>query len=148
MFFPPPPPIPDNYEMFEYPDPLPDPARITAGQIRRHIAKLSPYKATGPDGIPNIVLQKCVDVIISRLIRIYRATLELNLYYDPWKEFTTVVLRKPGKPSYKVPKAHRPIALISTMAKVLTAIVAEDLSKAVERHQLLLISKMHLAGTW
>jgi hypothetical protein len=70
--------------------------------------------------------------------------LELNLYYDPWKEFTTVVLRKPGKPSYKVPKAHRPIALISTMAKVLTAIVAEDLSKAVKRHQL--ISNTHFGG--
>jgi hypothetical protein len=144
MFFPPPPPIPDNYEMFEYPDPLPDPPRITVGQIHRHIAKLSPYKATGPDGIPNIVLQKCADILIGRLTRMYRAIVELNLYFDPWREFTTIVLRKPGKPSYEVPKAHRPIALISTMAKVLTAIVAECLSKEVEQHQL--IPRTHFGG--
>src|ERR1700678_198148 len=144
LFFPPAPPIQENYDQFEYPEPLPDPPRITVGQIRRLIAKLSPHKAPGPDGIPNIVLQKCVDIIISRLIRIYRAIMDFNLNYGPWKEFTTVVLRKPGKPSYEVPKAHRPIALISTMAKVLTAIVAEGLSKVVERHQL--ISKTHFGG--
>jgi len=38
------------------------------------------------------------------------------------------VLRKPGKPNYEVPKVYRPIALLSTMAKVLTGIVAEDMS--------------------
>src|SRR6202522_1076796 len=144
LFFPPAPPIQENYDQFEYPEPLPDPPRITVGQIRRLIAKLSPHKAPGPDGIPNIVLQKCVDIIISRLIRIYRAIMDFNLNYGPWKEFTTVVLRKPSKPSYEVPKAHRPIALISTMAKVLTAIVAENLSKVIERHHLL--PKTHFGG--
>jgi hypothetical protein len=144
MFFPPPPPRVERHEHFEYPEPLPDPPRISASQIRRHIAKLSPYKAPGPDGIPNIVLQKCVNTLISRLIRIYRAIMDLDVYYEPWKEFTTVVLRKPGKPSYEVPKAHRPIALISTMAKVLTAIIAENLSTVVERHQLL--PKTHFGG--
>lgn len=55
-----------------------------------------------------------------------------------------VVLRKPGKPSYEVPKAYRPIALISTMAKVLTLIVAENLSQLVERHRLL--PRTHFGG--
>ena len=144
LFFPPPPVATNNLEHYEYPDPLPDPPQIRACQIRRHIAKLSPFKAHGPDGVPNVVLQKCVDSIISRLTRIFRAIVARNLYYEPWKEFTTIVLRKPGKPSYEVPKAHRPIALISTMAKVLTAIVAEDLSRAIEQHQLL--PKTHFGG--
>ena len=144
LFFPPPPPIPEDHRQFEYPEPLPDPPRISTQQVRRRIAKLSPYKAHGPDGIPNIVLQRCVDLIVERLTRIYRAMTDLNLYHDPWKEFTTVVLRKPGKPNYEIPKAHRPIALISTMAKVLTAIVAENLSKVVEQHQL--IPKTHFGG--
>jgi hypothetical protein len=61
---------------------------------------------------------------------IYRAILEE--FYDPWSEFTTVVLRKPDKPDYEAPKAYRPIALISTMAKVLTAIVVENISQLVE----------------
>ena len=82
--------------------------------------------------------------MIKRLIHIYRAVTDLNVYYNLWKESTTAVLRNPGKPSYEVPKAHRCIALISTMAKVLTAIVAENLSKAIERHQLL--PKTHFGG--
>ena len=133
-FFPPPPPAENPSLGYEYPEPLPDPPSITKDQIRRHIRKTSPYKAHGPDVIPNVVLQQCVSLIIERLIRIYQAILELNLYYDPWREFTTIVLRKPDKPSYKIPKAHRPIILLLTLEKVLTAIVAENISNLVETH--------------
>ena len=65
-------------------------------------------------------------------------------YYEPWKHFTTVVLRKPGKPDYEIPKAYRPIALLCTLAKVLTAIVAEDMSRLVEKHQL--VPMTHFGG--
>jgi ribonuclease HI/exonuclease III len=144
VFFPKPPPAENVFADYDYPEPLPDPPDITLEQIRRHIAKTSPYKAHGPDDIPNVVLQQCVSLIIERLIRIFQAILDLNLYYDPWKEFTTVVLRKPGKPSYEVPKAYRPIALLSTLAKTLTSIIAENISNLVETHQLL--PKTHFGG--
>jgi hypothetical protein len=49
-----------------------------------------------------------------------------------------VVLHKPGKPRYNVPKAYRPIALLNTLAKVLTSIIAEQLTFYSEKHQLLL----------
>jgi hypothetical protein len=55
-----------------------------------------------------------------------------------------VVLRKPGKPSYETPKAYRPVVLLSTLAKVLTAVVAEDISRLVEEHQL--IPSTHFGG--
>ena len=144
VFFPKPPPTENAFVGHEYPDPLPDPPNITAEQVRRHILKTSPYKAHGPDEIPNVVLQQCVSLISERLIRIFQAILDLNIYYDPWKEFTTVVLRKPGKPSYEVPKAYRPIALLSTLAKTLTSIIAETISNLVEIHQLL--PKNHFGG--
>lgn len=144
-FFPPPPPtMPDVIEHFEYPEPLPDPPQITKEQIQRHISKLSPHKAHGPDGIPNVLLQRCADILIDRIFLIYKAILELDIFYDPWREFTTVVLRKPNKPNYEVTKAYRPIALISTLAKVLTSIVAENLSRITEQHQLL--PKTHFGG--
>ena len=31
---------------------------------------------------------------------------ERTLMYKPWKTFITVVLRKPGKPRYDIPKAY------------------------------------------
>ena len=113
-------------------------------QLEKVIRKLAPYKAPGPDGIPNIVLQKCFEPLADYLLHLYRAILTLDEYYDPWQEFTTVVLRKPDKPNYELPKAYRPIALISTMAKVLTAIVADNISKLVEQHNLL--PKTHFGG--
>jgi ribonuclease HI/endonuclease/exonuclease/phosphatase family metal-dependent hydrolase len=147
IFFPPPPPAVaghEDFEDFEYPIPLPDPPQITLEQLLKHVHKPSPYKAHGPDDIPNIVLQQCASLIQERLIRIFQAILNLDLYYDPWREFTTVVLRKPSKPSYTVPKAYRPIALLSTMAKALTSLVAEIISDSVEIHQLL--PKTHFGG--
>jgi hypothetical protein len=95
------------------------------------------YKAPGPDSIPNIVLTKCADLLVDRLYYIYSAIYDKRLYYKPWKTFNTIVLCKPGKLSYEVPKAYRPIALINTLWKVLTAILAEQLMFFAEKYQLL-----------
>ena len=111
--------------------------KITVAQIEAQLKKLKPLKALGPDGIPNIVLTKCSGLIVERLCHIYRAMLDKSLMYKPWKEFVTVVLRKPGKPSYDVPKAYCPIALLNTMWKVITAIIANHITYITEKHQIL-----------
>src|SRR5712671_6828585 len=110
---------------------------ITADQVSSQLSKLKPYKAPGPDGIPNIVLTKCVDMLTCRLMHIYMCILELSLMFKPWKSFTMIVLRKPGKPRYDLPKAYRPIALLNTMWKVITALVAEQLMHVSEKYNLL-----------
>jgi hypothetical protein len=46
-------------------------------------------------------------------------------------------LHKPGKPRYDTPKAYRPIALLNTLCKVLTAIVANVMTFYTEKHELL-----------
>jgi hypothetical protein len=143
-FFPPLPALSNVPEDYVYPPPLPDLPQSTLTQIQHQIQRLSPYKAYGPDETPNIVLQKCYELIADRVLFIFRAILKLGKYYDPWRESITVVLRKPGKPNYETPKAYQPIALLSTLAKVLTAIVAEDISCLAERHSLL--PKTHFGG--
>ena len=90
------------------------------------------------------MLQKSFDLIANHLLHIFQAIFTLQTYYEPWKHFTMVVLRKPGKPNYEVPKAYRPIALLCTIVKVLTVIVAEDLSHLVEKHQL--VPSTHFGG--
>ena len=54
-----------DYNQFNYPKPLPNPLQLNQTQLTWHIAKLSPYKAHRPDRIPDIVLQKCVDLIVD-----------------------------------------------------------------------------------
>ena len=131
------PQLSEAQDSYIYPQEYEGHIAVTAEQVRSQLHKLKPYKALGPDSIPNIVLSKCADLLTDRLLPIYEAMFESGLMYKPWKTFTTVVLRKPGKPRYDVPKAYRPIALINTMWKVLTAIIAEHLTYITEKNQLL-----------
>ena len=121
----------------DYPPQCEKAGKITRESITRQLRKLKPYKAPGPDGIPNIVLTKCADLLVDRLHHIFTAIYDKKLYHAPWKNFTAIVLRKPGKANYDIPKAYRPIALINTMWKVLTAILANQLTHFAEKHRLL-----------
>src|SRR5882724_12518771 len=114
-------------------------------QIHRVICQLGPQKAPGPDGITNIVFIKCADLLVPHLGPIYHATFELRVYPAQWRDSITVVLRKPIKPDYTVPGAHQPISLLNTIAKIVSACVAEDLTQMAEIHGLLLAN--HL-GCW
>jgi len=83
-FFPSPPDDSNIPPEYNYPILLPDPPLITRQQIEQQIRRLSPYKAYGPNEIPNIILQKCLDIIIDYLYHIYRSILKLGIYYGPW----------------------------------------------------------------
>ena len=56
---------------FKYLEPYPTSSPITRDQIRHNIAKLSPYKACGEDGIPNVVLKKICHVIEDHLLYLF-----------------------------------------------------------------------------
>ena len=73
----------------------------------------------------NVVLIKCADQLVPYLGPIFRATFSLCIYPDTWKEFETIVLRKPGKMDYMIPNAYQPIALLDVITKVLSACVKE-----------------------
>jgi hypothetical protein len=80
------------------------------------------------------MLTKCADEITKRLCFIYQAMFDNGLIFNPWKEFTTVILCKPGKLSYSMPKAFRLIALLNTMWKVIMAIIANHITYYMEKH--------------
>lgn len=88
-----------------------------------------PYKASGPDGIPNIVLKKSFPILEEDLCMLFNYMLSKPFVPDLWKTFTIVVLKKAGKPRYNIPKAYRPIALLGILGKVLASVIAEDLSR-------------------
>ncbi|KIO12025.1 hypothetical protein M404DRAFT_58878, partial [Pisolithus tinctorius Marx 270] len=143
LFLPPPPQssVPQDYR---YPMLEAQWSTITKDQLACTIKNLSPYKAPGPDGVPNIVFQKS-PVLSGYLLHLFNAVFMLKTYYDPWREsmmecgfLTTVILCKPGKADYTMLKAYHPIALLNTTAKLLLAIIAENTTYILEKHQLLL----------
>ena len=121
----------------KYPKSCSRAGKVTQEQIHAQLKKLKLYKAPGPDGIPNIILTRCANEIVESLLYIYQAMLKNGIMYKPWKEFTTVILQKPGKSTYSMPKSFRPIALLNTMWKVIMVIIANHITYYMEKHQLL-----------
>jgi len=109
----------------------------TDEQITRAIKKLKPYKAAGPDGIPNAVFTHCRETLVPWLGKLFRATFSLKYYPHAWKIFDTHVIRKPGKADYTVAKSYRPIALLKTMPKILSSMVGKIVTYHAESLQLL-----------
>ncbi|KAG2036497.1 hypothetical protein BDR03DRAFT_818652, partial [Suillus americanus] len=81
--------------------------------------KLNGLKAPRPDSICNIVYKECTKMLTPYLTHLSNAAFMYSTYYEPWHQFTTVVLWKPGKPDYSILKAYWPIALLNTMGKLL-----------------------------
>ena len=144
LFFPPPPVVSTVLLTFQYPCSVPLPPTVTDVTLTAMIAKLSPYKAPGPDSICNIVFKRCSDILSPHLLRLFRAMLTLDTFYDLWRDFTTVVLHKPGCPDYTLPTLYRLIALLNTTYKLLSAIVANQLSYLLEANHLL--PSTHFSG--
>lgn len=136
-FFPPP-SAADLADTVSYRYPSPVPAQpISEEEIELAINLASPHKAPGPNGIPTIALQRLAPTLRPILAPLFNALLRLNYHPAQWRQSTTIVLRKPGKPDYSIPKAYRPIALQDTLSKVMESVIARRLSSWAESHQLL-----------
>ena len=125
-FFPSPPNTSSVPPHQEYPTSLKGPRYFSRDRIRQVIRTLSPFKAPGPDKIPNVVLMKCTDALF-----------ELTVYHPRWLESIMLILRKIGKTSYDVAKSYRPIGLIDTIPKVLSTLCSKHISYLAEKHNLL-----------
>jgi hypothetical protein len=87
------------------------------------VNQFGPQKAAGKDGIKPIALQHLPEVMVERLVIIYRACIQLGYTPRAWRVEQVVFLPKPGKPDYAHPKAFRPIALMSFLFKTLERLV-------------------------
>ncbi|THC94012.1 hypothetical protein EYZ11_006521 [Aspergillus tanneri] len=126
-----------------YPTPLATP-RITIYKVRRAVHHTAPRKAPGPDGIPNLVLQRNLAHIKTWLEGIFNACIDTGYCPNHFRASKTVVLRKPGKDNYSNPKNYCLIALLSTIGKALEAIITSRISYLVECYGLL--PEHHIGG--
>ena len=110
---------------------------FTPERVANTLTKVNPHKAPGPSGISNAILKHCAQLLAPHLATIYSAICKFKHYPTKFRRIHQVVLPKPGRASYELPNSYRPIALIETMAKVQSTIVAEDLSYECEAFGLL-----------
>ncbi|KAJ6118425.1 reverse transcriptase [Penicillium samsonianum] len=107
-----------NLEGYDYPAAVNAPL-ITSEEVMHAIQRSASYKAPGPDGIPNAALKKAIEIPnIMFLTHLFNECLRLGYCASHFRESTTVILRKPGKSDYTIPKAYRPSTLLSTLERV------------------------------
>ena len=101
-----------------------------------------PFKAPGIDGIPNGFLRAMGPRMAIAIAGLAIACWALGHYPQQFKEARTIILQKPGKPKYSDPGAWRPIALLSTIGKVIESLIAKRLGRVAEENHLLLDTQM------
>lgn len=78
--------------------------------------------------------QKYADVLIPYVLPLFRATFELDFFPDQRKHARTIVLKKPNKPDRTRTSAHRPIALMDTLGKILASRAAKRSAHETEKY--------------
>ncbi|HKT21438.1 MAG TPA: reverse transcriptase family protein, partial [Nitrososphaerales archaeon] len=94
-------------------------------------------KAPGPDGLPFSSLRRAYTAIPQHFNALYAALGSTGYHPLIWRQATTVIIPKPGKPDYSTPKAYRPIALLNCLGKILEKLMAQRLAYYAERFALL-----------
>ncbi|KAK4061193.1 hypothetical protein Purlil1_14262 [Purpureocillium lilacinum] len=91
----------------------------------------------GTIGLPAMVWKELWLVVKERVLHLFRLSLGSGELPEQWRSARIIPLKKPDKDDYTAARAWRPISLLSTLGKVLEAVVAERVSYAVETHGLL-----------
>ncbi|GAA5848396.1 hypothetical protein JCM8547_004502 [Rhodosporidiobolus lusitaniae] len=82
---------------------------------------------------PASILLHLWPLLSSRLTSLYTACIRLGHHPSLWRQYLGIVLRKPGKANYSVPKAYRLIALEEMLSKVLEGAAEELLRWQAEK---------------
>lgn len=104
---------------------------ITYNGVAWAVNSFQPYKSPGPDGVYPVLLQKGAQSLIPRLLALFRTSLATGEIPTEWKRSRAVFIPKPGRPSYSVPKAYRPICLSSFLLKTMEKILDRHLRNVV-----------------
>ena len=84
---------------------------VTPEKVREAFHGFQSKKSPGTDGLKPIILKHLPTDILNFITSLYKALLLLEFTPTKWKECRMIFIPKPGKPSYKIAKAWRPISL-------------------------------------
>ena len=95
--------------------------------------------APGPDHVTwrHIKLALSFPDTDSALVDLFNRVCFTGVWPSYFKDSISVIIPKPNKPDYSIPKAYRPIALLNTLGKLLTKILANRLQHDAAQYGLL-----------
>jgi hypothetical protein len=89
------------------------------------LRRLKPKTSSGPDGIPPFVFRDCRAVLIMPLLHIFNLCLGSAVFPERWK--TTRVIPVPKGSMTNNVEGYRPVAVLSTPAKILESAIYKSL---------------------
>lgn len=109
-----------------------DSVRITPKMVSKVISKLDASKASGPDGIPVLVLKMCSPELSSILSKLFNCCLSKSCFPSCWKLASVVpVFKNNGERSD--PRNYRPVSLLSTVSKIFESLINGKLVSYLEK---------------
>ena len=95
--------------------------------------------APGPDHVTwrHLKLALSIPETDDALMTLFNKVCFTGTWPSHFKESVSVIIPKPNKPDYSIPKAYRPIALLNTVGKLLTKILANRLQHDAAQYGLL-----------
>ncbi|KAF8685346.1 hypothetical protein AX14_004030 [Amanita brunnescens Koide BX004] len=102
---------------------------ISSKEVQDMLRLTSNASAPGPDGLTwHHLKELCgVENFLDSVVILFNNICEYGVW-APWlSESTSVIIPKPKKSDYTIPKAYRPIALLNTVGKLLTKVIAHRL---------------------
>ena len=131
-FFPPPPVLDGEDRFLEGPlDPRADTRPLeplTMKEVETAMCSCANDTAPGVSGVPYRAVKWAWNSKARPLIfQAFSDCLKEDFHAPQWKSSITVVIPKPGKPSYSTPRAYRPIQLLECLGKIMEKIVASRL---------------------
>lgn len=109
--------------------------RFTQSAVRRALRSLDIRKASGPDGIPAVVLKTCAAELTPVLTRLFERSYATATVPSSWK--VALVHPIPKKGDRSDPSNYRPIAITSLLSKVMERVINLQLLGYLEEHQLI-----------
>ena len=102
---------------------------ISQKEIWDALSPTTNSSAPGPDHVTwrHVKLALCLPEMDVALARLFNNICLSGTWPTHFKDSISIIIPKPNKPDYTIPKAYRPIALLNTLGKLLTKILANRL---------------------
>ena len=112
-----------------------DKVAFKAKDVKRHLRKLNPDKATGPDEIPTRVLKECSAELARPLSCLFELCFAEGVFPNQWKIAHVIPVHK--RDSKSDPSMYRPISLLSNISKIMESVVQKQLQNYLLQHNLI-----------
>jgi hypothetical protein len=121
------PPLPPNFVKY-HTTPTCHYTPVTLVVVNNMILHLNYASSSGHDGISDRVIAQFHNALPSVLHNLFDTLFCHSGFPNTWKEACCIVIPKPGKASYTIPKSSCPISLLPYLSKVFERLAANRIT--------------------